>query len=360
MPIPKLGSREWENEVKLYLSSNTDELTKRSIELGYDNRNGYVTAMGRRGVYLSEKKKTNPVIIKIDEPPVINLPKIELREYKGHKPNGDEETAILHTSDGHAGKITRSYDEDVYKMRMDTMFDSIMKIITLHRKMYPINKLHILNTGDNVQGENPFQGSKVGTIRVGARDQTSKLAYPAWARLIGSLKQEFTEVEFDGFGGNHSYDKLAPETSREDFRLYDLLQVYFGDKKGIKINIHEEFADIINIMEFRIFCTHFDGIPCQQGIPYFGIDRAIKSWYMQFGGFQYAFGGHFHKRHEDEVSSKTSYFMCSTLVSDDDWALKKLKISSNPSQNIYGIHPKMGITWRYPLIVDHDFLPEKI
>lgn len=290
---------------------------------------------------------------------IVNLPQIELREYKPVKGKlADEEIAILHTSDGHAGKITRSYDEDVYRKRMDTMFDSIMTIITLHRKMYPINDLHIVNTGDNVQGENPFQGSKVGTIRMGARDQTTKLAYPAWVRLIASLKQEFSKIEFDGFGGNHSYDKLAPETSREDFRLYDLLQSYFGNKKGIEINIHEEFAEVININGFRFFCTHFDGIPCQQGIPYFGIDRAIKSWYMQFDGFQYCLGGHFHKRHEDEISSKTSYFMASTLVSDDDWALKKLKISSNPSQNIYGLHKRHGITWRYPLIVDYKFLPE--
>ena len=81
---------------------------------------------------------------------------------------------------------------------------------------------------------------------------------------------------------------------------------------------------------------------------------------MQYGGFNYALGGHFHKRHTDEISSKLEYFMCGALVSDDEWALKKLGISSNPSQWIMGIHPRHGITWRYPLIVDKKFLPEKL
>ena len=110
---------------------------------------------------------------------------------------------------------------------------------------------------------------------------------------------------------------------------------------------------------FKFFCFHGDGIPCQAGVPFFALDKKLSKWYMQFGGFNYALGGHFHKRHSDEVSSKFEYFMVSTLVSDDDWALKKLGISSNPSQNLMGVHPHHGVTWRYPLVVDKKFLPEK-
>lgn len=52
-----------------------------------------------------------------------------------------------------------------------------------------------------------------------------------------------------------------------------------------------------------------------------------------------------------EMSSKYKFSMVSTLVSDDEWALKKLGISSNPSQNIFGVHPEQGMTWRCPLNV---------
>jgi len=356
--LPENNTPEAEAEVKFYETATNEQLEKRASELGYSDVSSYQSSMFHRlGARMKPKTIELP---EAEQPIIVNLPPVKLREYKaGKRRRGDEEEAILHCSDGHAGKITESYDEDVYKIRMDGIFDSAMTIVTLHRNMYPIRKLHILATGDNVQGENPYQGSKVGTIKKGARDQTTKVAYPAWVRLISSLKQEFEEVELEGIGGNHSYSRLAPETSREDYRLYDLLSAYFSNTKGIKINIHEYFSAIINIAGFKCFAFHGDGIPCQQGVPFFALDKKLKAWYMQYKGFQYAFGGHFHKRHSDEISSRLEYFMCSTLISDDDWALKQLGISSNPSQNIYGMHEHYGITWRYALQVDKKFLPEK-
>ena len=302
-------------------------------------------------------KKHNPIEI---ENPVINLPPIKLNVYK-HPINkkGDEEEAILHVSDGHAGKITCSFNDEVYIERMDNLFEGTMKIVTLHRNLYAIRKLHILMTGDNTQGENPFQGCRIGETSMGARDQTSKLAFPTMVKLIGSLAQEFEDIEIECIAGNHGHDKLAPETSKEDLRLYDLLQVYFRDYKHIKINVYDRFAAVVKINGFKSFLFHGDGVKSVGGVPFFALDKKLKSWYMQFGGFQYAFGGHFHKRHSDEISSKLEYFMCGSLVSDDDWAINKLGISSNPSQGLYGIHPRYGVTWRYAVGVDRKFLPER-
>lgn len=295
-----------------------------------------------------------------EEPIVVNLAPIVLRKYiRKTKDHEDKETALLHITDGHAGAITISFNEEIYQARMDTLFDSAMTIITLHRKMYDIDTLRIVDTGDNVQGEQPHQGAKVGSIKMGVRDQIAKLALPTLIKLICSLKQEFAEVIFDGFAGNHGHEMLAPETSRADLSLYDLIAAKLGDHKGITINIHESFGEIIKIEGFKFFCTHFDGIPCQQGIPYFAIDRRLKAWYMQFGGFNYALGGHFHKEHQDEVSSRLKYFMAGSLKTDDEWALKKLGISSAPSQSIYGVHFEHGVSWRYSLVVDKKFLPLK-
>jgi len=358
LKLPAEGSEEWAEEVEFYIGSSPEERNKRAKEYNMQTPS-YERRMRERGVSLQASEHT--VTVENESEPRVILPPINLREYKGaSKKRGDEEEAILHASDGHACKITVSYDEGVYNARMDTLFDATMAISTLHRNMYPIRKLHIFNTGDNVQGENPHQGSNIGNTTRGARDQTTKVAFPAWVKLIGSLKQEFEEVEVEGIPGNHGYSKLSPETSREDLRLYDLLKVYFENVKGVTINVHEEFSAIVNIWGFKCFLFHGDEIPCQQGVPFFALDKKLKAWYMQYGGFNYAFGGHFHKRHSDEISSRLEYFMCGSLVSDDDWALKKLGISSSPSQNIYGIHPSMGITWRYGLVVDREFLAEKL
>lgn len=357
--LPTKETTEADMLMALYPNASSEQLDKWTKLYGYKNRHTFTGAIRKRlGI-----KRASQGSVETQEPEslVINLPPILLRNYRPKKTRkGDEEIAVAHCGDGHACKITKSYDEGVYRARMDTMFDSIMTLVSLHRNMYPINVLRIINTGDNTQGENPFQGSTIGSVAMGARDQTTKVAYPTWVKLIASLRQEFAEVEFDGFPGNHGYTKGAPETSREDLRLYDLLQAYFFNTKGITINVHEEFGDIIDINGFRVFCFHGDEIPCQQGVPFFALDRKLKSWYMQFGGFNYALGGHFHKYHADEVSSKFEYLMTSTLVSDDEWAIKKLGISSSPSQNIFGMHPTMGMTWRYKMMVDRKFLMEKL
>lgn len=329
---------------------------------GYGKRSSFYKAMDVRYGIKFGGFQGQLGLIKEQEALVINLPPIKLREYKGKKVRrGDEETAVLIAGDGHAGKITPNYDEDVYLESMDTIFDSVMTIVTLHRHMYPINTLRIPILGDNVQGENPRQGSRIGAVKIGARDQIAKLAFPAWVKLICSLKQEFAEVIVDGFPGNHGHCSFdAPETSSWDLILYDQLQAKLGGKKGITINIHEDFGDIIEIMGFRFFCFHGDEVPCQQGVPFFALTKKLKSWYMEYGGFNYALCGHFHKRMSDELATGIEYFMTGTLVVRDTWALKKLGISSKPTQWLLGVHPKMGVTWRYGLMVNRQFLIERM
>lgn len=356
MPLPKINTEAWQQEIDFFKTAGGKSIADRAKELGYAHADSYKRTMRARGIY--KQKQEAPAIVEPKKETIV-LPEVHLLKYKASGPQkGDEEYAILHASDGHAGKITKSFNKDVYRSRMGTMYESAMRIVSLHRNMYPIRKLLIFNTGDNNQGENPYQGSIIGEVECGARDQTKNISAPMWNDVLGSFAQEFETVDFYGVTGNHGKDKLAPATSAEDLRLYDILEEGIGNQEN-NITIHEPLFDdwyqIVEVFGFRCFLAHMDGIPCQQGVPLIAINRKLKSWHMQFGGFKYAFGGHFHKRHSDEMSSVLEFFMASTLVSDDNWALQKMGISSQPSQWIYGIHPRHGITWRYPLQVDYKY-----
>jgi len=364
MPLPKEGP-DWDALVKRWSETESpverEELGK---QYGYSSVASFDKRFQERGIGRPKLEVGAPTPVNEAQPernPVVNLPPVNLLRFKARraKRKGDEEIAILHASDGHADKITQSYNKDIYKDRMGKMFEAAMTIVNLHRNIYPIRKLVILNTGDNIQGENPHQGSKAGEISMGVRDQVEKLAAPMWNDVIGSFGQNFAEVEFHGVPGNHGYDQLSAETSRYDLVLYDVLNAGIGKHKGIQINVHEDWYALVRLWDFLFFLFHGDGIPCQQGVPFFALDKKLKSWYMQFGPFNYACGGHFHKRHNDEISSKLEYLMAASLTSDDAWVQKKLGISSNPSQNMYGLHPEQGITWRYALQVDPKFLPDK-
>jgi len=364
--LPEEGSRDLRVLKEKYPTADVEQIKKWAQEYGFSNAKSFVTRVKSKFGWpriSSPKKPKRNESVAANAPIVVNLPPVKFHNIGinfGADNGGDEETVVVIASDGHAGKITKSFNRSVYRDRMGKMYESTMKIVELHRHMYPIKKITVINCGDNIQGESPWQGSKIGEVEMGARDQVKQIAVPAWNDFLGSLKNNFESVTMHGVPGNHGHDKLAPETSSYDLLFYDILEAGIGQYKGINIYIYDDFCAIVDIKKFKFFIFHGDGIPCQQGVPFFALDKKLKSWYMQYGGFNYACGGHFHKRHFDEISNKLEYFMCSTLVSDDTWALKKLGISSSPSQWIMGVHPKHGVTWRYPLGVDDKFLPSKI
>lgn len=360
--LPQKGSREERLLIKKYPSASAEDIRGWADKYGFSSVKNFQTcALKTLGLRRKHKSLQNKEKIEVGDL-VVNLPPVNIlkADVEVESRYGNEEIIGVIACDGHAGKITRTFNKTIYRNRMETMFESIIKIATLHRHMYPIKKITIFNVGDNVQGENPFQGSKVGDIEMGARDQVKHIAIPRWNDFLGSLSSHFDSVDVHCIAGNHGREKLAPETSSYDLLFYDILQAGIGRYDGVKIHVYDSFSQIVNVMGFKFFMFHGDGIPCQYGVPFFALDKKLVKWYMQYGGFNYAVGGHFHKRHFDEVSSRLEYLMSSTLVSDDDWALKKLGISSNPSQVIFGINPKKGVTWRYPLVVDHNFFPEKI
>jgi len=387
MSLPEQGTPEATHLIELYQKYPSKMLNDIAKEYGYQNgismcdmiRRKYnvvkeilhptpdkIASLSKETQELFNKEKIAKQNFnkgKQNEPPeniIVNLPEIKIKPYV-HKPKdyrGDTETQVLQLSDGHAGKITKSYNDTVYAKRMNDLFEEMMIVTELHRKAYDINKLVIINTGDNVQGENPYQGSRLGTTSMGAADQVIHLALPAHAKLIMSLRQEFPIIEIHCYPGNHGMvSREAPETSNWDLMLYSLLREKLERYDGIKIISHESL-ETINIDGFKFLCFHGDEVKAIQGIPIFALSRRIDKWFQQFKGFNYAIGSHFRSRYNAEISSAVELFLNGTLVSDDDWALKKIGVSSVPQQWTFGIHPLYGVTWRYRLI-EKEFAPEK-
>lgn len=352
--LPTEDSPEWQEIKALCDAGDIVSLKGLFPQYGYANWDSFTRSLNRQSLYITKSNiKTNI------PPPEIVLPLPELREYKGHRPRkGDEETMVLHTGDEHDCKITPTYNHDVCRERFDTTFHSALTIANLHRNMYPINHLVLVNTGDRIQGENPHQGSRIGETEAGARDQVTRYALPLWVELIGSLKQHFKTVRVIFLPGNHGHDKLAPQTSNWDIMLGDLLKAKLeGAWKGVTIDNYSEWYALFDISGFKFFATHMDGIPSMQGVPLLAVNRRLNNWYIQTGGFNYALGGHFHKAWNDYVTGMYEYFGTGSMVSDDEWALKKLGVSSNPSAWVFGVHPVRGVTWRYQLTLDEKYLP---
>lgn len=356
MPLPIEGTKEWDDEVAFYKKSTNEQRIKRAKELEYATEQSYSSQMNKRGIHLED----NP-ILKIESTiPTVNLPPVILKKYKPINSGriGDPETWLLHLTDWHTGEITPSYNETIQDSRIEHLYQSTMRIVHLHRNMYPINDLVIPITGDMVHGENVHQGAKVGTISCGAMEQVTTMAFPKISEFVLSLKEEFKTVTLECVRGNHGrYSKEAPSTSNWDLMLYSLLKTKLEQYDGIKVNVSNTFYKMIEIQGLRFFLVHLDQFKATQGIPWFAITKGLQSWYVTYGGFDYVVGGHFHRDDFLRISSKSKLLIGASLVTDDPFTEEVVKTSSIPCQWTFGVHKNKGITAPYSLIVDDKYFP---
>jgi len=354
--IPEVGTAEFEAEASFYRKSTKDERIKRAQELGYKNKDSYETVMARSGAKLPD------IVIPpvIPQETTVNLPPVTLKRYKPINMGriGNPETQVLHLTDHHWGQVTKSFNPDIAKTRYEYLFQSVLRITNLHRKLYPINDLVIFVTGDMVHGENVYQGAKVGTISCGAREQVITLAFPNLSEFILSLKQEFKTVRVKCVPGNHGrYSREAPATSNWDMMLYDLLKTKL-EPYGAEVEIADNFFLMTEVQGHRFFLAHFDQFRATMGVPWFAMMRGIQSWFVTYGGFDYIVGGHFHRDDFFRVNSRCKLVMGASIVTGDSFTEEVIKTSSIPCQWTFGVHREKGLTWPYSLIVDEKFFPK--
>lgn len=351
MPLPTLGSPEWDAEVKFYLKSSQLQRDQRAKDLGYCDRATYQNAMLRRGIRL--KGQNN--IIAPPEPQVLPAPDLKIKPFLIAKQTRDEEDIIIILSDHHPGRKTESYNINIYKRRIDELLDNTMRIINLHR---PIRRLFVFALGDLIHGESIYKGARIEECEMGAYGQVYDCALPILSSFLVSLSQGVKSIEFHGVRGNHGrYDRTAvPRTNWDNF-LYRALEQYLKNQKNITIHYTTEFYKLVTIHGFRFFLVHGDQVRANQGIPLFALRRKFQEWFAYVGGFNYAYCGHWHCEAKDAINSVSDYTICPPLVTGDAWALEVVGRASKPVQLCCGVHPRFGRTFEYNIWSDKAFLP---
>ena len=354
-PLPEKGTKEAETLINLYLEASNPEIDQLAKSFGYAQRRTFVTMMkdkyGARRLRIFAK--VSDLITELKEPQIL-IPPIEIKHYKLSKTK-DPETQVLLLGDLHFGQITPSYNIEVAKKRMATLFNSLMVITECHRKSIAINDIVVIGLGDMVHGENPFQGAKLEGVACGALSQVYEVALPEMLSLLCSLKENFRSVKFYGVQGNHGrISKEAPATSNWDNALYKTMAGW-QKPEGIEVYPPTTFHQLVDINGHRFFCYHGDQIQISNGIPYFAQRRKLNSWYMSYP-YDYACQGHFHEDDMLAISGKTSLFCNGSLVSDDPFALEKLGLSTIPVQKTFGVHKHIGVTWSNRIVVDWNYV----
>lgn len=77
-----------------------------------------------------------------------SVPEIEVPKFDFDGDYENDETVVLHISDVHVGKKTKSYNPRVFEKRLSKLFENMMRVVTIQREVRPLANLVIVFNGD--------------------------------------------------------------------------------------------------------------------------------------------------------------------------------------------------------------------
>lgn len=278
------------------------------------------------------------------------------------KGKNDPETFVLILSDEHVGAVTPGgYCTDYFEESWDYYIDRVLKIHEIMGDTIPFrDECVILNVGDHSTGQGiyPNQASYTHPHTLA---QVHNHFIPSRIKLHKSLATRFKRIRDIYVRGNHGRTgKENPDEVNFDSFGAAALGLYYADREGDKsyrsrVTIEAELENwyrIVDIEGFGFHVSHGDTVKQYMGYPYYGVMRKVAGWTGAFDeDWRYLVIGHFHTPMFTSWNRKY-VFQNGTFVIGDEFPRKTLGVTSEPTQYVFGVHERRGVTWQYPLNVD--------
>ena len=283
-----------------------------------------------------------------------------------HNTNYSEETIVLMLSDIQAGTYIskeatgglNEYNWSVLEEQFDVLFNTLEEIVVRHKMVAPIKNLHIHFIGDLVEGFDIFKG-QLNNIDHDIAHQVIDLV-DLVAEFLVKCRTLFEHVHVVGVPGNHG--RIGPKGENPhyvnyDYIIYRFVQKLLKNYPEFTWQISESWWQVDTIYDYNFLMFHGDDIRGWAGIPYYGIDRAAKNYreLLESIGVRYDYMeiGHFHMPSE-LAGVTTEKFINGCWPGGTVYSMKGLGTANTPVQKLFAVHPKQGVTYRYPirLVVD--------
>jgi hypothetical protein len=247
------------------------------------------------------------------------------------------------------------YNIDIFLQRMENLKKAITDIKELHSKLYKIPKLHIFSLGDIVEGANTAGAWSAVYIGTPVFDQVM-IGYRAIADFIYYMLTLFDEVEFYGLYGNHG--RIAPTGAEKKYNNFDLfcykyLELEFREQPRIKFNIEKSWWMIKEVQNHKFLMVHGDDVKGKNPpvTSFLDLERKMTGLTKQIPN--YTLCGHFHNCSEF-TTHNGRILMNGCFVGGDVYSLSNAMPGNIAEQKLFGIHPKIGITWTYNVNLNHE------
>lgn len=227
------------------------------------------------------------------------------------------------------------YNIEIFSERLALWQRKVTRIVTGHRRMYPINNAYLLCLGDILEGRDIFkgQGARLTDHIVGQFVKGLDLIAGAFRDMSGF----FERLEICWIMGNHGRVGRKGEEMHMvnwEYLFALMLKEKLASCQNIVWHIPQAWWTIHEIMGWRFYLAHGDSIRSYLGIPYYGIDRADgdTTLMLQQRGmqFDYMLMGHFHSPAQwDRAWGER--IVNGTFSSGNPFAAKELRRCARPT-----------------------------
>lgn len=292
----------------------------------------------------------------------VPAPKLYVPRRRDKSQNSSEDAGLM-LSDLHIGQQFTleetgglgEYSLEVFSKRLKNLQCAVTDIIELHSQLYHIPKLNLFMLGDNVQGMNQVGAWSAAYIDMSIMDQLAA-GVKAIADMIYYFLSIFEEVNVWGISGNHgraAQKGVEKEFVNWDYLMYQFVEAHFANNPRVKFYCPKTWYIFTTIRNHRFLILHGEDIK-GGNVPLNSLQRSEQKIAGLLGEHpHYTLAGHFHTAAELSTNHG-ELFLNGSFIGPDMHSLKNIQAGGRPTQKLFGIHDRWGVTWRYNLDLESE------
>lgn len=285
-----------------------------------------------------------------------------------------EEFALLHFTDWHFGKATRTFDVSTARLRVRKAIEATAEITNLRRRNATIRECKVLLGGDFIEGDNIFPGQAYELE--GDVHWQSRCAAEALSESLLSLLQEFEVVSINAVDGNHGWQgKFSDKRTNWDSVTYESARLIVNgsladaDRKRITWDLPHDRSETqgrwyarTRLATWGLHLVHghqFKGGGL--GFPWYSSAKKAAGWsetlpeFTEYSatpqGMDYIFCGHWHTEAKQTIGKKT-LLACGSIESSNEYAQESFAGVNDPHQKLYYFNQSRGLISEAKLYLD--------
>lgn len=239
------------------------------------------------------------------------------------------------------------YSLDAFYERAGRYYETVSKLIKMHRTAEDIRHLHIVLGGDIIEGTGIY-ASQPFNLDVASIDQV-KAAVETFSDMFSMFTQQGLTLHIHGVPGNHGRmgrKGEQPYMNNLDRMVYIGLKWRLENYPNITWHISDGWLQLIKVRGHLFAIEHGDSVKGSLSIPAYGLKRRHGNLITLTGEIIEAFLiGHHHTPTSLEVGYGCKAYINGCWVGPSDFSMHDMGVGGLPSQLLLGINEEHGIVW---------------